>query len=127
MPDTQRLDKFLATIGVASRSKIKYLLKAQLVTVNGKVVTDPAVKIDPEKDSIVYEKILLSYQKHVYFMLNKPPGIISTVSDNLGRETVVSLVDTHREIFPIGRLDKETRGLLLLTTDGALTHKLIHP
>lgn len=125
--NTERLDKFLSNRGVTSRRNIKKLLKFSEVTVNGKRVTESGTRIDPLKDTICIEGSKILKSKLVYFLLNKPVGIVSTVSDEYGRENVVSLIDTPFRVFPVGRLDKDTSGLILLTNDGELTHKLTHP
>lgn len=124
--ETIRLDKLLSSAGIISRRGVKQLLKEQDVTVNGKRVTESGIRIAPS------DIVLLNGQKikkpgFVYFVLNKPMGIISTTSDEFGRDTVTSLIDTTERIYPVGRLDKDTHGLVLLTNDGELTHQLIHP
>lgn len=123
----QRIDKFLSHAGIAPRSKIKKMLKEYSVCVNGKKITSTGERIDPEKDEVTLDGEKISSEKPVYFLLNKPAGYISTVSDYLGRENVTDLIDTDKKIYPVGRLDKDTHGLILLTNDGELTHKLIHP
>src|SRR5476651_2587606 len=102
-----RLDKYLGNAGVASRRSIKRLLKVHEVTVNGKRVTTSGIRIDTEKDQIALDGQEIIISEHVYFMLNKPLGVISTVTDHAGRESVVDYIDTTANIFPIGRLDKE--------------------
>jgi len=124
---TTRLDKYLSNRGVTSRRNIKKLLKSHTVTVNGTRVFELGIRITPETDDLRINGNKLPYSKHVYFMLNKPIGIVSTSSDEYGRTNVVSLIDTSVRIFPVGRLDKDTSGLILLTNDGDLTHKLTHP
>lgn len=127
MAKLERLDKFLSHAGLAPRGKIKLLFKENEIFVNGKAVTNSATKIDPEKDIVTINGEQVVYEKFVYYILNKPYGIISTTSDELNRESVVDYIDTTRKIFPVGRLDQDTTGLLLLTDDGELTHKLLHP
>lgn len=122
-----RLDKFLANAGVLSRRGIKQFLKHELVTVNGKRVTESGVRIDPQKDMVLINGHKIKKPETVYFLLNKPMGYISTTSDEQGRENVTQLINTAERIYPVGRLDKDTHGLLLLTNDGDLTHQLIHP
>lgn len=124
---TIRLNKFLANLGVCARREVKQLLKYQQVTVNGDRVTEQGVRIDPAKDDIRINGKKLEEPKKVYFLLNKPKGIISTTADEYGRKNVTSLVPKVGKIFPVGRLDKDTTGLILLTNDGELTNMLTHP
>ena len=124
---TIRLDKFLANAGVLSRRGIKQFLKQQQVTINGKRVTQSGIRLDPQKDTVLINGQKVKKPETVYFLLNKPMGYISTTSDEQGRENVTELIDTQERIYPVGRLDKDTHGLLLLTNDGELTHQLIHP
>lgn len=124
---TIRLDKFLANNGYESRRGIKNLLKYQTVTVNGKRVTESGTRIDPEKDEIRINNQKIKFTKFVYYLLNKPKGIISTSSDEFDRDNVTHLVPNTFRVYPVGRLDKDTHGLILLTNDGELTHKLTHP
>lgn len=124
---TIRLDKFLANNGYASRRAVKNLLKYQEVVVNGKKVKESGIRINPEKDEVKVNGEKVKYSKFVYYLLNKPKGIISTSSDEFDRENVTELVPSGHRIYPVGRLDKDTHGLILLTNDGELTHKLTHP
>ncbi len=124
---TIRLDKFLANNGYASRRGIKDLLKYQNVTVNGKKVKESGTRINPETDMVKINGETVKATKFVYYLLNKPKGIISTSSDEFDRENVTNLVPTGHRVYPVGRLDKDTHGLILLTNDGELTHKLTHP
>ncbi len=124
---TVRLDKFLSDAGIVSRRGVKQLLKKEEITVNGKRVRESGTRIIAGKDKIEINGYPVKKPGKVYFILNKPIGYISTTSDELYRENVVSLIDTPERIYPIGRLDKDTHGLILLTNDGELTHKLIHP
>ncbi len=126
MNQTTRLDKLLSNNGLASRRAIKQFLKANDVTINDKRVTESGIRVSPT-DIVKINGTPLKKQEFVYFLLNKPIGIISTTSDEFFRDTVTSLIDTPYRIYPVGRLDKDTHGLLLLTNDGELTHKLIHP
>lgn len=126
-PQTIRLDKFLANNGYSSRRGIKSLLKYQDVTVNDKKVKESGVRIDPLKDIVKINGQKIKHTKFVYYLLNKPKGIISTSSDEFERENVVDMVPNTFRVYPVGRLDKDTHGLILLTNDGELTHKLTHP
>ncbi len=126
----ERLQKFLAEAGVLSRRKAEEAIARGEVTVNGKTVTEQGVKVDPERDLVTYlgRKVQKNVQKSVYLMLHKPEGYVTTVRDQFGRPTVMDLVkDVKERIFPVGRLDYATSGLLLLTNDGALTYRLTHP
>lgn len=124
--DTLRLDKFLANNGLASRRGIKKFLKENIVLVNGTRAKESGTRIKlTDKITINGEKIKDS--SLVYYILNKPIGIISTSSDEYGRENVTDLIPSNQRIYPVGRLDKDTHGLILLTNDGELTHKATHP
>ena len=123
-----RLDKFLCEMNIGTRSQVKTYVKQGLVTVNDTVVKSADVKIDENNDQVTFKGKALSYQKFVYYMLNKPANVVSATRDNTA-DTVVSLLgDKYRDdIFPVGRLDKDTTGLLLLTNDGELAHKMLSP
>jgi 23S rRNA pseudouridine2605 synthase len=122
----ERLQKILAAAGVASRRKAEEIITAGRVTVNGKTVTELGTKADPATDTITVDgKPLQRPQRFVYFLLNKPKGYVTTVSDPEGRPTVMQLLGNLPErVYPVGRLDYESEGLLLLTNDGALAQKL---
>lgn len=125
-----RLQKFLAEAGVASRRKAEELIAAGKVTVNGKIVTELGTKIDPKQDEVFYlgRKISKREEKPVYIMLHKPEGYVTTAKEQFGRPAVLDLIKgVDARIFPVGRLDYDTSGLLLLTNDGDLTYKLTHP
>jgi len=122
-----RLDKFLSGSGYTSRRGVKQFLKQENVTVNGKRTRESGFRIDPKKDEVKINGKKTTSIKHVYYLLNKPKGIISTSSDEFDREDVTDLVPSEIRVFPVGRLDKETHGLILLTNDGELTNKLTHP
>jgi 23S rRNA pseudouridine2605 synthase len=124
---TQRLDKFLANAGIASRRSIKDLLKYSQVTVNGKRVHENGTRIVPGKDDIKVDGKKIKNKGMIYYLLNKPVGVISTSDDELGRKNVIDLIETSTRVYPVGRLDKDTHGAILLTNDGELTHKLTHP
>ena len=124
-----RLDKLLANMGYGSRKEVKQLLKEKAVTVDGTVVKDAAMKVDPEtQDVSVYGERVI-YTEFIYIMMNKPPGVISATEDKHDK-TVIDLLDPlaqHFKPFPVGRLDKDTEGLLLITNDGSLAHNLLSP
>lgn len=129
MAKKQRLDKILAHSGVGTRSQIKLLVKQGAISVNGKKVKDSGVQIDPETDILEVDGERILYREFVYLMLNKPPGVISATEDNRDRTVIDLLTEDylHFEVFPVGRLDKDTEGLLLLTNDGKLAHNLLSP
>ncbi|MHC4437775.1 MAG: pseudouridine synthase [Planctomycetota bacterium] len=123
----QRLQKVLAAAGVDSRRKCEELILSGQVRVNRKVVDELPVFVDPEKDVItVYGKKIRTAQK-VYFLLNKPKGVICTNRDPRGRKKAIDLIHTNERIFCVGRLDADTTGLIILTNDSELTNKLTHP
>ena len=123
-----RLNKYLASIGIASRRQVDQFIDQGLIKVNNKIATQ-GIKIEPDKDQITVngQPIKNTTQQFEYYILNKPLGVITTVKDNLGRPTAVSLIKTKTRVFPVGRLDQDTEGLLLLTNDGELTNLLTHP
>lgn len=119
----------MARAGITSRRKAAALIEKGLVKVNGKAVFEPFYQVDPEKDSVEFkgEKVSLP-EEWTYIILNKPRGVITTVSDELNRETVMDLVGVKKKgLVPVGRLDEDSEGLLLITNDGDLAHKLTHP
>ncbi|WP_053957312.1 pseudouridine synthase [Inediibacterium massiliense] len=124
-----RLQKYIAHAGIASRRKAEEMIKEGRVKVNDQVVKDMGVEIEPTKDKIYVDGNFIELeQKNVYIMLNKPKGYVTTVSDEFGRPTVLDLVkDINERIYPVGRLDFDTSGLLLLTNDGDFTYHLTHP
>lgn len=123
-----RLDKFLSDSGLGTRSQVKLLLKKGLVTVNGEAAKKAEQKVNPEKDLISCKGSPLSCRKFCYYLLNKPAGYVSATEDNTA-PTVLSLLKNApgRNLFPVGRLDKDTEGLLLITNDGPLAHRLLSP
>ncbi|TDT58400.1 pseudouridine synthase [Fonticella tunisiensis] len=125
----ERLDKVLANMGYGTRKEVKKLVKDEGVTVNGVLIRDSSMHVDPEKDVIVVSGEELFYRKYIYLMMNKPQGVISATEDDYD-ETVVDLLEPEHSLFkpaPVGRLDKDTEGLLLLTNDGELNHMLLSP
>ena len=124
----ERLQKYLAHAGVTSRRKAEKLIQAGRVRVNGRRVTEMGSKVDPRRDRIEVDGKLVKTERPVYWLMNKPQGLVSTVSDPQGRPTVLTMLPKVKErIFPVGRLDIATEGALLLTNDGDLTHDLLHP
>ena len=124
---TERLQKIIAAAGIASRRKAEELITAGRVEVNGKTVKELGSKADPQSDYIrVDGKLLRGPERHVYLVLNKPKGYITAASDPEGRPTVLDLVRAGARVYPVGRLDYASEGLLLLTNDGALAAQLMH-
>src|SRR5690606_19187887 len=124
-----RLDKLLANMGYGSRKEVKQLLKKGAVQVNAKPVKDAALHVNPEQDEVTILGEQVVYKEFIYLMLNKPQGVISATEDNRDR-TVIDLLDEenrHFDPFPVGRLDKDTEGFLLITNDGKLAHELLSP
>lgn len=124
----KRLDKFLVEMSVASRSTIKDMAKKGRITVNGEVVKASDVKIDENIDVVAVDGQVIAFSDTEYFMLNKPAGVITATLDKKAK-TVLDLIDerTRNDLFPVGRLDKDTEGLLLITNDGNLAHRLLAP
>ncbi|MDO8950884.1 MAG: pseudouridine synthase [Actinomycetota bacterium] len=125
----ERLNRFLARSGVSSRRGAEEIMAAGQVTVNDVVVREPGAKIDPETDVVEVDGVRVGVATgRMYVMLNKPTGYVSTLSDPQGRKTIAELMPaTDRRLFNIGRLDMDTTGLLMLTDDGELAHRLMHP
>src|SRR6201990_24192 len=123
----ERLQKIIAAAGIASRRKAEELITSGRVQVNGQTVMELGSKADPEKDHIrVDGKLLHGAQRHVYLLLNKPVGFVTTVSDQENRPTVMSLIrGVGSRVYPVGRLDYASEGLVLMTNDGTLAHKLM--
>lgn len=124
---TIRVDKFLANREIAARRNILDVLSKHIITINGKRVKEAGERFDPEKDILLFDGKRLATPKYVYIKLHKPKEVISTASDEFGRKTVVSLVASKHRLYPVGRLDQDTTGLLLLTNDGELANRLTHP
>ncbi|MCI6553805.1 MAG: rRNA pseudouridine synthase [Lachnospiraceae bacterium] len=124
----QRLDKFLCDRNIGSRSQVKGCIRQGMVKVNGETVCRPEAKIEEEQDRVEYCGEVLKYQKHAYYMLNKPAGVVSATRDRSCQTVTDLLKETgHVDLFPAGRLDKDTEGLLLMTNDGELAHRLLSP
>ena len=122
-----RIDKYLADSGIGTRSTIKNYIKKGLVTINGIPATKPDIKVDTTKDVICFQNEVIQVDDYEYYLLNKPAGYVSATKDNTA-PTVLSLIQSRRsDLFPAGRLDKDTEGLLLITNDGVLSHKLLSP
>ncbi|HAB0008573.1 TPA_asm: 16S rRNA pseudouridine(516) synthase [Listeria monocytogenes] len=124
-----RLDKLLSHTGFGSRKEVKPLLKSGAVVVNGTIQKDSKTQVNPDKDQITVHGTPVVYQEFVYFMLHKPQNVVSATEDNVS-ETVIDLLaqeDTLTDPFPVGRLDKDTEGLLIITNDGTLAHNLLSP
>lgn len=124
-----RIDKILSHMGYGTRSEIKKAVKNGYVTVDGKTIKDSGMQVDPDRDIVEIDGEVVKFREYIYLMLHKPPGVISATED-LREETVIDLLDEEYVIFqpfPVGRLDKDTEGLLLLTNDGQLAHNLLSP
>lgn len=123
-----RLDKFLADMGIGTRQEVKKYMKQGRVTVDGEIMKKPETKIDTDKSNVCFDGREVAYAEYEYYMLNKPAGVISATEDNRC-ETVIDLIESkkRKDLFPVGRLDKDTEGLLLITNDGALAHRLLSP
>lgn len=125
----KRLDKVLSELGVASRSELRGIIRGGRVTVDGVVVTEPERRIDAEGSSLCLDGKALHYRQYRYFMMDKPAGVLSVTEDRRQKTVLDLLPDELRrlELFPVGRLDKDTSGLLLLTNDGDFAHRVISP
>ncbi|WP_079908651.1 pseudouridine synthase [Paenibacillus sp. 32352] len=129
MKQTMRLDKLLANTGYGSRSEIKVMVKRGAIIINDRPVKDSGMQVNPWTDVITVDGETVRYREFIYVMLNKPQGVVSATEDTRDR-TVIDLLDDeykHFQPFPVGRLDKDTEGLLLLTNDGKLAHNLLSP
>lgn len=125
----ERLDKFLASQGLGTRKEVGKLIRSGAVTVDGLSQRDPGAKVDPGKQQVAVEGRSVSYQEHLYIMMNKPAGVLSATEDRHA-ETVLDLLPEElrrRGLFPAGRLDKDTTGLMLITDDGDLAHRMLSP
>lgn len=125
----ERLDKILSNLGFGSRKEVKALVKSGVVKVHGNVILDSSLSIDPDNEEITVNDVMVQYRKYIYIMLNKPQDVVSATFDNYDT-TVIDLLDKKEISFkpaPVGRLDKDTEGFLLLTNDGPLNHRLTSP
>ncbi|MDR7000494.1 pseudouridine synthase [Neobacillus niacini] len=124
-----RIDKMLANLGYGSRKEVKQLLKSGAVKVNDVVVKDAKEHVDPNKETVTLNGEAIEYKEFIYLMMNKPQGVLSATEDH-SCETVIDLLELEDQVyepFPVGRLDKDTEGLLLITNDGQLAHRLLSP
>lgn len=122
-----RLDKYLADAGIGTRSEIKAYIKKGFVIVNNEIAKKPDIKVNTETDEILFQNEPIHISDYEYYLLNKPAGYVSATKDNTA-PTVLSLIQSNRkDLFPVGRLDKDTEGLLLITNDGDLSHRLLSP
>jgi 23S rRNA pseudouridine2605 synthase len=123
----ERLQKVLARAGLSSRRKAEALIVAGRVAVNGQVVRELGVKVDADRDTVLVDGQPVGEEQPEYWLVHKPMGVITTVDDPWGRPTARDLVPTRARVYPVGRLDADSSGLLLFTNDGALAHRLAHP
>lgn len=129
MGKKMRVDKLLSNVGVASRAELKKYCKQGIISVNGKVINNPGIQVDSENDEVMFNGEKIVYREFIYIMLNKPDGYISATFDKHD-PIVLDLIDSSYlvfEPFPVGRLDKDTEGLLVLTNDGQLSHRVLSP
>ncbi len=123
-----RMDKFLADCGLGTRSEVKKYIKAKQITLNGEVVTKPELKVEETSDIVCFKGKQLAYERYVYYLLHKPAGCVTAKQDNLHKTVMEYLPeDIPSDVAPVGRLDLDTEGLLLLTNDGELAHRLLSP
>ena len=122
----ERLQKVIANSGVTSRRKAEEFIKNGRVSVNGEVIREMGYKVNPG-EKVEVDDILVESSEKVYFLLNKPRGVVATTSDEVGRKTVVDLIPTDKRIYPVGRLDYDTTGLIILTNDGEFANYIMHP
>ena len=124
-----RLQKFLADSGIASRRKCEEYILEGRIKVNGSIIEELGTKVDPENDIVAFDDVEINKtgKKHVYILLNKPIGVVTTAEDQFGRDTVLDLVKVRERVVPVGRLDMYTSGALILTNDGDFVYKVTHP
>ncbi len=121
-----RLDKFLADVGIGTRSEVKTIIKRKAVTVNGEIAVKPETKVNPDTDEVAVDGRAVILRGKVTYLLHKPAGYVCAVKDNFF-PTVMELVPQGKDLFPVGRLDKDTEGLLLITNDGMMAHRMLSP
>ncbi len=127
-PELIRFNRFLATAGLGSRRVCDNLIQRNLVTVNGQVENNPAIRIDPDRDQVVFQgKTIQLEAQHHYYLINKPAQVITTTHDPFGRKTIIDLIPSQDRVYPVGRLDYDTTGAILVTNDGDLAYALTHP
>lgn len=123
-----RLDKYLADMGKGTRSEVKKAISKGLVRVNNVIVKKPETKLDTDSDHVLFDGVLVGYAQHEYYMLNKPAGVISATEDKREKTVIDLIIERKRkDLFPVGRLDRDTEGLLLISNDGELAHRLLSP
>ncbi|MEA3287309.1 MAG: pseudouridine synthase [Candidatus Marinimicrobia bacterium] len=123
-----RFNRFLAMAGLGSRRVCDELIQKNLITVNGQVEQNPAVRIDPDRDEVVFQgKTIRLEPRYHYYLLNKPAGVITTTNDPFGRRTIIDLLPDRERVYPVGRLDYDTTGAILVINDGELAYRLTHP
>ena len=123
-----RLDKYLADMGKGTRSEVKKAISKGLVRVNNVIVKKPETKLDTDSDHVLFDGVLVGYAHHEYYMLNKPAGVISATEDKREKTVIDLIIERKRkDLFPVGRLDRDTEGLLLISNDGELAHRLLSP
>ena len=122
-----RINKFIADSGITSRRKAEDLIKQGRVSVNNQIIIELSYRINPDKDEVAIDGERIKIKQHVYYLLNKPKGVVSTTNDEKKRKTVIDLVKSKEKIYPVGRLDYNTTGVLLITNDGEFSNLLTHP
>ena len=122
-----RLNAFLSSCGVASRRKSEIIILEGRVQVNNKIVLAPFFQVDPDNDAVTLDKKLLKFSEHVYYVINKPAGYVCAVSDKYDPVIIDLIPEKHERLYPVGRLDRESEGLLILTNDGNFTQSILHP
>jgi 23S rRNA pseudouridine2605 synthase len=122
-----RLNKFIADCGIASRRKAEELILQGRITVNNKTISELSYNINPETDTVCYDGEKIKIQNHVYYLLNKPKGVVTTTDDEKSRPKITDLIKSPYKLFPVGRLDFNTTGVIILTNDGDFANRLLHP
>ena len=123
----QRLQRVMASAGIASRRECEIIIQEGRVEVDGQIIVKLGYKVDPNKQEIYVDAQKLRIEQLQYFILNKPPGVVSTANDPSGRPRVIDLIDTRNRVYNVGRLDQSSEGLILVTNDGELANRLTHP